>query len=513
MGLLFPGSNGTTDRVEGNLLPYDGKLVKPGHAVTATAELMCIAGKDITAAVRAYIKRNPLPELPKQLPFSKYAEMAAHGWLDSAISQSGLFRHAYAPWGDFPAGPAADAALLTDWLATTNSQIPDARGLQEMAARAISRTPLADRGAGGVAHVRTISPCLNFGGVDESLARAETHARQLLDRFDSDGRVLYQPETGRPNMGKTHFEPDANGLTAQVVYDLLQSAAFIGDWKLIAQGAKLLHALDRFRGSAPRGAQTWEVPLHTPDILASANLVNAYTLGWKLTGDASFLESAEYWAWTGVPFIYLMQPVDSGIGLYATVPVLGATQWVSPNWMGLPVQWCGLVYSAALYSLSQAGSPNAAFWTRIADGITISGTEQVYPQQDGPLYGLLPDSFTLRSQTRNLAAINPGTLQMSAISLYRCNPVYQMHVLPDKAGIVHAPCRIKVLRQNKNSCTLEIDPWQTHSIQILISGANKGIHVIDENKQASPVGGYSTDKGRLLIETRGKTTLVISWPA
>jgi len=92
----------------------------------------------------------------------------------------------------------------------------------------------------------------------------------------------------------------------------------------------------------PRGAQTWEVPLHTPDILASAHLVRCYLYAYQLTGDADLLEQARYWAWTGVPFVYLEQPVPGDVGLYATIPVFGATQWVA-SWLGKPVQWCGLV--------------------------------------------------------------------------------------------------------------------------------------------------------------------------
>ena len=69
--------------------------------------------------------------------------------------------------------------------------------------------------------------------------------------------------------------------------------------------ARALAILDQqaalYANTVPRGAQTWEVPLHTPDILASAHLVSAYTLGYELSGDPALLDRAKYWAWTGVP--------------------------------------------------------------------------------------------------------------------------------------------------------------------------------------------------------------------
>ena len=101
---------------------------------------------------------------------------------------------------------------------------------------------------------------------------------------------------------------EANGLAGASVAGVLEQGIFSGDVELIREGLRVLKAMDRFRNTVPRGAQTWEVPLHTPDILASAHLVKAYTIGYELTGDPEYLEQARYWAWTGLPFIYLTQP-------------------------------------------------------------------------------------------------------------------------------------------------------------------------------------------------------------
>ena len=75
-------------------------------------------------------------------------------------------------------------------------------------------------------------------------------------------------------------------------------------------------------------------------------------MGYLLTGYGDYLQQARYWAWTGVPFVYLVNPANQNIGTYATIPVYGATNWISPVWFGLPVQWCGLAYADALYRLA-----------------------------------------------------------------------------------------------------------------------------------------------------------------
>jgi len=143
----------------------------------------------------------------------------------------------------------------------------------------------------------------------------------------------------------------------------------------------------------PRGAQTWEIPLHTPDILAAAHLVRAYTLGYELSGDTRLLEQARSWAWTGVPFVYLTAPTPAPVGLYNTIAVLGATGWRAPVWIGLPVQWCGLVYADALYRF--AGHDPGGPWKRLADGIVSAGVQHTWPLSDADRGGLLPDSYQL----------------------------------------------------------------------------------------------------------------------
>jgi hypothetical protein len=158
------------------------------------------------------------------------------------------------------------------------------------------------------------------------------------------------------------------------------------------------------RFDVPRGAQTWELSLHTPDILASAYLVHAYVRGYELTQKKEYLDEARRWALSGIPFVYLWS--RHPVMLYATTPVFGATGYRAPNWMGLPVQWCGGVYAYALALL--APHDKTLDWAHLARGILLSAEQQQYP--DGPFLGTLPDSFVLSAQRRQGPNINPCAL-------------------------------------------------------------------------------------------------------
>ena len=79
---------------------------------------------------------------------------------------------------------------------------------------------------------------------------------------------------------------------------ILEGAALSGDRALIEQALRLLDQQTAlYAHTVPRGAQTWEVALHTQDILAAGRLVDAYVLGYLLSNDEKHLEQARYWAW------------------------------------------------------------------------------------------------------------------------------------------------------------------------------------------------------------------------
>lgn len=511
MGLAFPGSDGTNRR-EGSLVADLGTMIRPGEPLTLRATLFGGLGESCVPALQSNVERRGLPTAPKP-PYGleSYVRLAAGGWLDSAVSAGdGQYRHAYWPGvSGFNPGPAADVASFLVWLAAYPGDPALSKRLDDAAGRALSRVKPGGLDQSGVSHVRYPVQSLLFGGSLECALKAHEAALAELSRFEPDGRVLYRVQSGKPDYGRTHFAPDANGLTAGVVLAVLTAALHSGDPDLVKQAIGKLRALDRFTNTVPRGAQTWEVPLHTPDILASAHLVRCYTIGYELTGEVPMLEKARYWAYTGLPFVYLRQPTEGPVGLYATIPVFGATNWEAPNWLGLPVQWCGLVYSDALYWLTRHDPKGP--WRRIADGITISGMQQTFPLDAGDLRGLLPDAFGLRAQTRIPVAINPGTLQASAIRLLHGLSLYDYRVLRASGAIVHAPGEITIEASSATRASFRVDTWRKGPYDLLVVGL-KTRPSVSVDGQAVDVSGTERwhPAGRLSLRVVGNVRVTLN---
>jgi hypothetical protein len=507
IGLLFPGSDGK-NRAEDSLLPRQCMRLEAGHPITLNATILGGTGSTIVPAIEQYVALNPLPPLPEpRTSLQTYASLAAGGWLDSKIREGNLFRHAV--WTGFNAGHAGDAAVWMDWLASQEPQADLSKRLSETAQATRAQLSPGELNGSGVGHIRYPVAALIYGRVAENAAQAEQSARNILGSFEPDGSARYHQAPGKPDFAKTHFTNEANGLTATLVVQLLENAVFSGNRELIDAGLERLRGMDKFRQGVPRGAQTWECPLHTPDILASAYLVRAYTLGYELTGERHMLDHAHYWAWTGVPFVYLADPVSQPIGRYSTIAVFGATQWKAPVWLGLPVQWCGLVYADALYRLAHQdpGGP----WKRLADGITVSGIQQSWPADDPGMQGLLPDSFVLRDQKRNPPAINPATVQACASHLFG-RPAYEFWCARHSGLLVHAPGTITHTKDEVARVSFEAESWWNHQYFVLVNGlkAKPKVVINGQPAQEGPAQ-YSEREGRLVLELTQRSRVEISW--
>jgi len=500
MGVLFPGSDGKS-RQEGSLLPHASEWLRAGREIPLRATLFGGLGQSVVPAVQQYVALQGLPDLPEPIvgaqssssalrpadAFQGYVSWAAGGWLDSKIREGSRFRHAVSQ-GGFPPGPAADAATAKD---------------------ALTNVPSAELNAAGVGHVRFPVESLVYGHVAETAERAAQGGRAMLGRFDPDGSVKYRPSAGGPDYGKTHFTNEATGFTARPVMDLLEAAAFSGDRELLDAALRRLRAMDKFYNGVPRGAQTWECPLHTPDILASALMVRAYTLGYELSGEPGFLEEARYWAWTGVPFVYLVNPTSHPVGPYATIAVFGATQWKAPVWLGLPVQWCGLVYADALYRLVR-DDPQGP-WQKLADGITASGIQQSWPATDAAMQGLLPDSFVLRKQHRNGPAINPATLQAGAVRYFGQKSVYDFWCFRQSGLRVHAPGGLKNAREENGRVSFQIESWVDHPYYVLLNGLSKqpAVKINGKKVECAAPHEFEEKEGRLILQLEGSSKVEI----
>ena len=351
----------------------------------ATGHRAALRGQQITAtilvrrpapledAILWAVQQRGLPPLPTA-PRSREAQMAL-----SLKALMGPPLRTEAGWGHcaeahWPRHPFADCAS-TIWRLTGEApQLPH----------------LAANGS----HIRNTAVYFVTGRAQQWLQEQKAEVRGILAAQKPDGSFRY---TGKYQRG--HFEDTASGYCAMHAIRLLDYAQATGDQAALDAGRKALEYMKRFR--TPRGAQVWECALHTPDILASAHLVHAYVRGFELTGDRGYLDCARRWALTGLPFVYQWscQPVM----LYATTPVFGATNWRAPNWIGLPVQWCGYDYA---YALAMLAPLDQTFdWHKLAEGILITAEQMQYP--DGEFAGCVPDSFSLAEQRRNPWNINP----------------------------------------------------------------------------------------------------------
>lgn len=457
-------------RFENDLVAHMPVTLTANRPVRARAMIIAGLGRTIVPAVQKYVQIKGLPAVPEfEGGFEAAVTLLSHGWLDSALNEEGRFRHAV--WGtSFAAQPAADAPVYMDWLAMHTAD----RNLKERLVQgrdlALTHLPKGGPYLGSVSHVRTPAPPLVLGGVVDYVKARHTEAMNLLTQFDTQGIKHYRP--GKTDYAKTHYADHANGLAAAHVTRILEAATLSADPKLIAQSLALLDKQTvLYAGTVPRGAQTWEIPLHTPDILASAYMVKAYVLGYVISERSEYLEQARYWAWTGVPFIYLANPTDGAVGPYATIAVLGGTNWKAPIWFGLPVQWCGLVYASALQQLTRH-DPDGP-WRQIAEGITAAGLQMTWSATDEKRQGLLPDFFHLLAQVSDGPAINPGTVQAHVSELFEKGRLYDVRRLDDRNAFIHAPCAIRELRQDKEAVHLIVDGWGTKPYTVLVSGVTK----------------------------------------
>ena len=300
--------------------------------------------------------------------------------------------------------------------------------------------------------------------------------------------------------GSTHWTDHANGLTANRLLTAARYALASGNVEYRKKYLMVVDkVLDLYRGDVPRGAQTWEIPLHTPDILASAYLLDLCTVAYAISGDSKYLREAEYWALTGVPFVYLETPVPNihKDGVYGTIAVLGSTAWVAPFWVGLPVQWCGLVYRNALYRYADV-LPNqkaADYWRKMAAGITITGLQFSWQERDGDdpkKWGLLPDSFVLKTHGKGGPAINPGTVELYMPQAFGETPIIDKKMV--KTGVfVHALGGIEKHGDNG----VELNLWPSKETDVLVSGLEQKPAAV--KWQGNPIEAKWIEKHRAFV--------------
>ncbi|TMQ02082.1 MAG: hypothetical protein E6L09_00360 [Verrucomicrobia bacterium] len=299
-----------------------------------------------------------------------------------------------------------------------------------------ARNMLRDGGPGSFAsqancHILQWEFPFLYGYLPEALAGVEGQIKNLIQTQRPEGGWVYEPANAeQAKLGRAG--DSVLGTCANRAATLLRYARITGDAPASAAGEKALRFMEQFR--VPRGGQTWECPMYEPDILAAAYAIRAYHDGYRATGNPRWLQDAVYWAETGVPFVYLWSLPDKPMMLGATIPVFGST-FYTHSWLGVPVQWCGLVYAYHVFHLAReleqrpllkTDSPlplelnfSPADWRRIAELITVSATYQQFAE--GDRIGAYPDSIS-QFEHRNPAFLNPEDILVNVLALRGVDP-------------------------------------------------------------------------------------------
>lgn len=376
-------------------------VIEPGQSRTLRYELVAHRKPEmhVTAAVPLWLERYGKPVV-QDVPRDEEAELALSrsAYTDSVWNENNSGWHHALPGNNWPPHPFP---FNIQFLETERARLKRGakrdrvdRIIQEAIARRLEQT-------GG----RPGGEDYWFAGEDllKCVAAREGQVSGIIRSQRPDGSWGFNPgDERRKTLGEAG-ETEV-GLVAQPALILLRHALMTGDEQAAVAGLKALEHMKRY--VVPRAAQVWEIAVHTPDIVGSAHAATAYRLGYLLTGKREYLERAEYWIDTGLPFVYYWGHPRYPYWKYATIPVLGATFFVAPNWEGLPVQWCGLVYAEEVLRVAELNG--SELYKTVGDGIVRSGMWQQHT--DGEYKGLLPDSYTFGAKQGNPAFINPETI-------------------------------------------------------------------------------------------------------
>ncbi|HEX6971010.1 MAG TPA: hypothetical protein VF234_02180, partial [Limnochordia bacterium] len=443
--------------------------VEAGETVRLAAHIAVKPSNDILDAWELYVARYGIPA-PSPLPRSWEAERALLAdaymrsyWIPAAQGWGHV--HGWEPQ-PFP-GLAEVLRLLADRESDPERRrAMDARIEEVMRAAVLRHDPgWLGTSAGGHIPLRTFPFYVGF--VEQALRRWAEEVEGLRRTQTPEGHWLFQP-TSEAQAALGERGAKALGLTATPAWSVLYYARVTGDPAARAAGLRALAAMREFR--VPRAAQTWEVPVHAPDILAAAKAVGAYVEGYRITGDPAYLDDARYWARAGLPFVYLWAMPDRPTMLFATIPVFGATHYVLP-WFGRAVQWNGLVYAYHLMELAEFD--RSLPWATIARGIVTAAMH--WQRTEDPARGGYTDVWEIIPNRPILNVdINPEGIAKAAFYVFeQQSPGIQTALLQggDRTVRINAVTPIEGARLTADRLAFELPYVDGRTSHVLIVGA------------------------------------------
>lgn len=410
MGLFIPT---IPDWVKENTLvaekPYS---IKPDHPINLDCEIIADSNASILDAISHWTSAYGSPE-PLEPPRNDEEELllSRHGFMHSVWDEEARQSRHCVDWSS-QNEPGFANLLWYDYLITKSDEV-----LERV--REIGEKTIADAGPKGLAargscHILNGDFPFYYGHIDAALEHYESEIHPILESQSEDGSWGFQPTTEQTKGLGTDGDV-VLGTCASNALKLLKHARITGNKSSLEAGKKALSYMDRF--IVPRGAQAWECPLYEPDILAAAHAIGAYVEAHEVLGNKSYLKRAEYWAQVGLLFLYHWHVPDRPGMRYASIPVFGTT-FFTHSWLGVPVQWNGLVYAYYLQRLNLHSKDEK--WQKVAEGITVSAMYQQWT--DGELKGTYPDGFYGYCTEGKGPHLNPEDIMVNVYTLRGLDP-------------------------------------------------------------------------------------------
>lgn len=294
-------------------------------------------------------------------------------------------------------------------------------------------------------------------------------SRVLASAADGEGLWTFRPDDRTAVLGSAG--DTEIGLIAEPASHLLRSARAMGDSTGQAMGLAGVRRLNAL-AQVPAGGETWEVPLHAPNLRAAAMAVDCNVEAYRITGDREYLAWARHWAFAGMAFIYQWQAPDRDIMPYATISVFGATFYTG-LWFGNAVQWVGLVYAEALRDLALEDSSFP--WAQVARGITISAMQQQKTAASPCSHvGYYPDSYSpVRGEDTYHWCLEPHLLTRNVLAELNAPLALRTTLLRSGNGLSLrvtslAQC-VATINEAQGAIELDLPAVPEDAVQVLIS--------------------------------------------
>ena len=467
-----------------------------GQSFSIHSELSVTKGSVLRAFGEWITHQGGLPE-PNPPPRSFDDEMALCriGFLETVRGdRPGTFRHCI----DWASNPSAGFNLLLwlDGLITGNTN--------SLNTAVAATEPMRDDQlvSPSLTHILRWELPFHYGRLAKGIEALDRRIAELASSQHPDGGWRQPQLTGKhARLGQAG---DAvSGTVARQTMDLLRHARITGSSASLKSGLKALGLLNSF--ALPRGSQMWECPMYQPDILAAAYAVAANHDAWRCTGEDRYLSEAIRWAETGVPFIYLWTLPARPMMLGATIPVFGST-FFSHSWLGVPVQWCGLVYSYHVWQLQETLTDRPhlakrlakrsdlgftpADWRRIVRHITVSAMHQQFAE--GDKIGSYPDSI-VDFEKKMPAFINPEDIMANVLLLNAHNPDIKTVRLGQAEQTVTISSAAKIqTKMDNESLAIEFDYYPGQPVHFLVNGIQP--KAVSVNGKPLPRVEYAPDR-------------------